>query len=69
MDARIVSVYIATSLGQMVSAYTNAKCDPGKNGQEQLCIIGGKCHPLDEPFIAGRFQSLLFHVPVICTIE
>lgn len=69
MDARTVSVYIATSPGQTVSAHTNTKCDPGTKGQEQLGTMGGKCHTLDAEFTAGRIQSLLYHVHVICDIE
>ncbi|KAE9989820.1 hypothetical protein EG327_002208 [Venturia inaequalis] len=69
MDAQTVSVYIATSPGQTVSAYTNTKCYPGKSGQEQLGSMGGNCHPLDDEFTAGRIQSLLYHVHVLCTIE
>jgi hypothetical protein len=69
MDPTTMSVFVATSPGQTVSAFTNGKCDPGKEAQNYLGGVGGKCHNVDEEFTAGSIQSLQYYVPFICDIE
>jgi hypothetical protein len=64
MDPTTASVYIATSPGQHVTAFSNAACDPGTNNIDLLGSTEGPCVELGTHFNRGAIHSLFFNIPL-----
>jgi hypothetical protein len=62
-------VYIATSPGQKVHAYSNGACNPHADKSGYLGQLGGACQNLPSEFPSGgAIQSVQFYTPVVCNI-
>jgi hypothetical protein len=69
MDETTYSVYIATSPGQKVYAYSNGACNPHADMSGYLGQLGGECQNLPSEFPSGgAIQSVQFYTPVVCNI-
>ena len=68
MDPSTGSVYLAKGPSQRITAFANSACNPGKDNADILGSVGGPCVDTTNRFDTGIIQSVLFDVPVICTI-
>ena len=68
IDTTTASVYLATSPGQSMYAFSSSGCVAGADGDQYLGNIGGECHEVDTQFTGGRMQSVFFWVPHVCDV-